>query len=156
MLRFYSWVNDSHVVYEALAELEEFRHDIYEKCTLARKLIPHESIFTPIWDPETGVDELLMALNDTDPVDAASDKKLLPPSKWKGSSSDFQFEKDLLVPDSTAYINGKFTKDLDLTYTEADVKHLFSYKKKDYKKFCKIFNKILQAKQSDDKAEVKA
>ena len=43
-----------------------------------------------------------------------------------------------MLPSNTVSIAGKLTEDLDLTFTEEDVEHLFSYELKDYSKICKL------------------
>lgn len=69
---------------------------------------------------------------------------MLEPSKWLTDANSetkirqFQFEKDVMLPSNTVSIAGKLTEDLDLTFTEEDVEHLFSYELKDYSKICKL------------------
>ena len=49
----------------------------------------------------------------------------------------YKFEKSLLLNDQVVEIDGNYSHDLDLTYSEEEIRDLFSYKKKKYDQICK-------------------
>lgn len=89
-------------------------------------------------------DELLDSLQGLDSVEESSQDSELhqlrvrQPSAWKREFilSDFEFDKSILTAKGTVTVNGQFSTDLDLFYSEDDVKSLFDYESQDYKEVC--------------------
>ena len=104
------------------------------------------------YDPENDTDDLL---------DALTCNKCNNPSSWntvqdgkdENGEDIFKFEKSLLLNKNVIEIDGKFSEDLDLTYTEEEIRSLFCYKTKTYDKICKLIVEITKHYDDEDLTE---
>ena len=112
----------TETVWEALTTLDDERKWLVDKCS---------TIFLASGD----LPPFPLAVDD----DAAL-HKVLASEDWENADDGEQFELDqaISLDSETKVVNGKFTQDLDLFYTDEQVRNLFDYSFAHYKKICSL------------------